>query len=274
MAMLRESGGTRAVLELNGVMFFGNADELSREVDELFKRADMVLLDLEGVTDVDFSAASILRYELVKSARHRKALLFSGVPPAAHELLTDPLSGAALPSSVIFADRDAALEWMEERALSQASRAAPTRLPLRDHQLFTGLTPEEFAVMERLIEREEYPAGTILCREGDEADRMWILTRGSVSVRVLSVGQTRDRRIASLAFGTIVGEIAFVLEAGRRTATIIADDDIECYVLNKASFATIVRDHPAIGIKLIANMLREVTQRLRITSDELRVMTR
>jgi sulfate permease, SulP family len=274
MAMLRESGGTRAVLELNGVMFFGNADELSREVDAIFKRADMVLLDLEAVTDIDFSAASILRYELAKSARHRKALLFSGVPPAAHELLTDPLSGAALPSSAIFADRDAALEWMEERALSQASRAAPTGLPLSEHQLFNGLTPEEFAVMERLIEREQYPAGTILCREGDEADRMWILTRGSVSVRVLSVGQTRDRRIASLAFGTIVGEIAFVLEGGRRTATIIADDDIECYVLNENAYATIVRDHPAIGIKLIANMLREVVQRLRITSDELRVMTR
>ena len=103
---------------------------------------------------------------------------------------------------------------------------------------------------------------------------MWILTRGTVSVRVLSVGQTRDRRIASLAFGTIVGEIAFVLEAGRRTATIIADEDVECYVLHKDAYAEIVRDHPVIGIKLIANMLREVTQRLRITSDELRVMTR
>jgi sulfate permease, SulP family len=274
MAVLRQSGGTRAILELHGVMFFGNADELSREVDQLFTRAAMVLLDLEGVTDIDFSAASILRYELAKSARHRKALLFSGVPPAAHELLTDPLSGAALPSSAIFADRDAALEWMEERALSQASRAAPTGLPLSQHQLFNSLTAEEFAVMEGLIDREEYPAGTILCREGDEADRMWILTRGSVSVRVLSVGQTRDRRIASLAFGTIVGEIAFVLEGGRRTATIIADEDIECYVLNEDAYATIVREHPAIGIKLIANMLREVTQRLRITSDELRVMTR
>jgi MFS superfamily sulfate permease-like transporter len=274
IAMLRQSGGTRAVLELNGVMFFGNADELSRETDELFKRADMVLLDLEGVTDIDFSAASILRYELTKSARHRKSLLFSGVPPAAYELLTDPLSGAALPNSVIFADRDAALEWMEERALSQASRAAPTRLPLAEHQLFASLTPEEFAVMEGLLEREDYPATTILCREGDEADRMWILTRGSVSVRVHSVGQTRDLRIASLAFGTIVGEIAFVLEAGRRTATIIADEDVECYVLDKPSFATIVRDHPTIGVKLIANMLREVTQRLRITSDELRVRTR
>jgi sulfate permease, SulP family len=274
MALLRESGGTRAILELNGVMFFGNADELSREIDELFKRADMVLLDLDAVTDIDFSAASILRYELAKSARHRKALLFSGVQPDAYELLTDPLSGAALPSSVIFDDRDAALEWMEERALSNASRAAPTRLPLREHQLFDGLTPEELAIMGGLVEREEYPAGTILCREGDEADRMWILTRGTVSVRVLSVAQTRDRRIASLAFGTIVGEIAFVLEAGRRTATIIADEDIECFVLNKKSYATIVKNHPVIGIKLISNMLREVTQRLRITSDELRVMTR
>ena len=127
--------------------------------------------------------------------------------------------------------------------------------------------------METLLEREEYPAATVLCREGDEADRMWILTRGSVSARVLLVGQRRDRRIASLAFGTVVGEMA-IIEGGRRTATIVADEDIECYVLSKDAYAAIVRDHPAIGIKLIANMLREVVQRLRVTSDELRVMTR
>jgi len=273
MAMLRQTGGSRAILELHGVMFFGNADELSREMDNIFRRADMVLLDLEGVTDIDFSAASILRYELAKSARHRKVLLFSGMHSAAYQLLTDPTSGASLPKSAIFADRDTALEWMEERALGQASRAAPTRLPIHQHQLFAGLTPEEFAVMDTLLEREEYPASTVLCREGDEADRMWILTRGSVSARVLLVGQRRDRRIASLAFGTVVGEMA-IIEAGRRTATIVADEDIECYVLSKDAYAAIVRDHPAIGIKLIANMLREVVQRLRVTSDELRVMTR
>jgi sulfate permease, SulP family len=273
VAVLRQTGGLRAVLELHGVMFFGNADELSNEIDGLFRRVDMLVLDFADVTDIDFSAASILRYELAKSARHRKMLLFSSLSPAAHELLTDPQSGAAAPASVIFADLDAALEWMEERALSQSTRALSTTLPIEQHGLFSGLTSAEFAMVRAFVEQESYAAGATLCREGDDADRMWMLTRGSVSVRVRSVGQRRDRRIASLAFGTFVGEIAF-FESGRRTATLIADEEVECYVLHKTAYATIVRQHPEIGIKLLANMVREVTQRLRITSDELRALTR
>jgi MFS superfamily sulfate permease-like transporter len=38
MAILRESGMQRAVLQLDGVLFFGNADDLSAQVKSLFQR--------------------------------------------------------------------------------------------------------------------------------------------------------------------------------------------------------------------------------------------
>jgi SulP family sulfate permease len=274
MSMLQQSGRRRAVLELQGVMFFGNADELSREIGELFAEVDILTLDLRGVSDIDLSAASILRYEVAKSRKHGKTLLLSSVPPGAREMLTHPQSGggAAVPSSMIFVDLDSALERMEETALSRQARSTATTLSLDQHALFSGLTAEELAVVTEFLTPQRYEAGTAICREGDDADRVWMLTRGSVSVRVASRDHARTLRIASLAVGTIVGEIAFI-EGGKRTATIIADEIVECYVLELSAYDIIVRDHPQIGIKLLANLLRVVTYRLRTTSDELRAMS-
>ncbi len=53
VALLHKSGPRRAVLELQGVMFFANADELSRDIHDLFREADMLTLDFRAVTDID-----------------------------------------------------------------------------------------------------------------------------------------------------------------------------------------------------------------------------
>jgi MFS superfamily sulfate permease-like transporter len=269
---LRESGSRRAVLELQGVMFFGNADELSNEISELFAEADMLVLDMRGVTDIDFSAATILQYESTRARRSGKRLLLSGVLPQLVGLLTEADGGARVPRSAIFPDLDAALEWMEEEVLRQEIRSAQEDLPLDQHELVQGLTPSELAIFASLLRRERFRAGAVICSQGDEAQEMWILTRGSVSVRLLFGDGTRSRRITSLGRGTVVGEIAF-LEGGERTATIIADEDVECYVLERPAYAAVIRDHPQIGVKLLSNLLREEIHRLRNTSDELRAMS-
>ena len=274
MSTLRQSGRRRAVLELQGVMFFGNADELSAEIGQLFGEVDMLTLDLRGVSDIDLSAASILRYEVAKGHKHGKTLLFSSVPPAAREMLTDAQSGGGgpVPSSVICTDLDSALERMEEMALSQHARAGLATLSLDQHGFFAGLTAEELAVVKEFLVPQRYEAGAVICHEGEDADRMWILTRGSVSVRVAYRDQGQTRRIASLAVGTVVGEIAFI-EGGKRTATIVADEAVECCMLERSAYDIIVRDHAQIGVKLLGNLLRVVTYRLHTTSDELRAMS-
>jgi sulfate permease, SulP family len=270
VALLRQSGPRRAVLELQGVMFFANADELSREINELFRDVDMLALDMRAVTDIDVSAATILQHEAARSRRSGKHLLFASLLPELEETLNNPESGGPLPPGSIFVDADAALEWMEEELLSHEVRATAESLPLERHDLMRGLTAEELQIVSRLLRRTGFPAGAVLCQEGERSDEMWILTRGSVSVRLLFAG-SRMKRVASLAVGTIVGDMAFI-EGSARSATIVADEDVECYALDRAAYATILSDHPEIGAKLLTNLLGETMRRLRATSDQLRAM--
>jgi sulfate permease, SulP family len=273
VALLQRSGRRRAVMELQGVMFFANADELSREINDLFREVDMLALDLRAVTAIDVSAATILQHEAARTRRGGKRLLFASLTPELEHALNDVETGGPLPADTVFADADAALEWMEEEALSREVRATPESIPLGRHDLVRGLSAAELETVARLLRHTGFPAGAVLCREGEEAAEMWILTRGSVSVRLSFAGATRMKRIASLGVGTIVGDMAFI-ERSKRSATIVADEEVECYVLDRAAYAAILRDHPEIGTKLLANLLGEILRRLRATSEELRAMSK
>jgi CRP-like cAMP-binding protein len=96
---------------------------------------------------------------------------------------------------------------------------------------------------------------------------MWILTRGTVSVW-LKLADGR-RRIASLAAGTTVGEMA-LLQSGRRSATVSADEDVSCYELNRVTFEKILDTNPTIGLKLLKYFTREMARRLRLSHQDLR----
>jgi sulfate permease, SulP family len=270
MELLRASARRRAVLELQGVMFFGNADELSHEVSELFREVDMLALDLSGVTDIDFSAATILQYESARSRGSGKQLLLCNVLPQLAELLTTAeTSAAAVPSSAIMPDLDAALEWMEEETLRKLARANQDRIPLERNVLFRGMTEDERRTAFMLLHHRTFEAGEVISHEGDEvADEMWILTSGTVSIRLKFAQGKRSRRVASLGPGTVVGEIAFI-ESGRRSATISADEHVECYVLDRRAYALIGAAHPQIASKMLANLLHESMIRLRHADEEL-----
>ena len=96
---------------------------------------------------------------------------------------------------------------------------------------------------------------------------MWSLTKGTVSVW-LKLADGR-RRIASLAAGTTVGEMA-LLQSGRRSATVSADEDVSCYELNRATFEKILDTNPTIGLKLLKYFTREMARRLRLSHQDLR----
>ncbi len=113
-----------------------------------------------------------------------------------------------------------------------------------------------------------FAPGETICAEGDAADRLWLLARGSVSVR-LAVPDGGSRRIASLAMGTVVGEMA-LLGSGRRSASVVADDEVHCYELAEPAFRALLDEHPRLAGKILANLAREMARRVRVTSEYLR----
>lgn len=98
---------------------------------------------------------------------------------------------------------------------------------------------------------------------------MWLLAKGSVSVRLMFGDGKGYRRITSLARGTTLGEMALV-ESARRSATVVADEPVICYELRREDFERLLADEPQLATKLLANLSRELARRLRKTSDDLR----
>jgi SulP family sulfate permease len=81
-------------------------------------------------------------------------------------------------------------------------------------------------------------------------------------VKVELPGQSRQRRLASFTAGTVFGEVA-LLDQQPRSASVTADEEVVCYVLSEDAFRALVRDHQAIAIKLLTNLGRELSRRLR-----------
>jgi MFS family permease len=100
-----------------------------------------------------------------------------------------------------------------------------------------GLLPA--AALETLA-REATPtsvsAGTQFITQGDLGDRYYVLTAGRVSVRCDGV------EVAELGPGSGVGELALLYEA-RRTADVVAVDDVEALAVGSEPFLLVVTGH-------------------------------
>src|SRR6266702_1355627 len=69
-------------------------------------------------------------------------------------------------------------------------------------------------------------------------------------------------RLVSFAPGTVFGELA-VLDKGPRSASIFADEDVVAYSLSETDFAALREREPAVAIKILAGLGRELSGRLR-----------
>ncbi len=267
--LLQKLASHRMVLALEGAMFFGNADSLSRRVKQLYNEADVVVLDMRGVSDLDISGAHVIRSLFDKSRERGKRLVLCNVRPAPAAIIGHAL-GPRPDVRPLTQDLDTALEWSEDYLLGHHTGGRPDAPPLPFDQtdFFHGLPADEMAELEKVLVRRDFKRAETLCREGDAGDRMWLILKGSVSVRI-TAESGEERRIASLGRGTTVGEMALI-ESGPRSATIVADEDVVCFELSRAGFETLLNDHPILASRILRNLALEFARRLRRTSQDLR----
>ena len=231
----------------------------------------MIALDMRAITDIDVSGANIL-YTLVRRSRlHGKHLFFCNVPAAQMAIVRDLFDSADAAAAAIKPDLETTLEWMEDETLrgSFDSGSQAAMLTLDEIDFFDGVPKQDLEQLRPLLKLREFRAGEAICHEGDPGDKMWLLAKGSVSVRLDVADNRISRRITSLTRGTVFGEMALI-EGAPRSATIIADEDVACYELNYTDFSLLLREKPAIAATVMRNTARELARRLRRTSEDLR----
>ena len=173
----------------------------------------------------------------------------------------------------LFTDTDAALEWAEDNLLGAAGfdPAGAREIDLHEFGIALGFDDLEHDHLAALTRRHELPAGTVLFREGDQGDAFFMLAKGTVTISLAS-GRRAPIRLANLIPGVVFGEMA-MLEGQQRSADAIADGDIVIYKMTNTDFQTVLTGNPALAAKLVGNMAREIAARLRVTNNELRIIS-
>ncbi|HEV2694205.1 MAG TPA: cyclic nucleotide-binding domain-containing protein, partial [Verrucomicrobiae bacterium] len=168
-----------------------------------------------------------------------------------------------------FPDNDLALEWCEEQLLenTQYARAANFKAKPSDYLLFKNFSRGELEVIQPLLQPRAYKRGQKIISAGADAHEVFFLARGRVSVFLPG---DEGRRLATFSPGMSFGEMAFI-DGARRSADIVADTDVECYLLKLEDFQTFGRTHPALKIKLLEQLCLDLTGKLRKANREMSV---
>lgn len=265
--VLAAHGRRIVVFELEGPVFFGTAEDLATRVEAAAREgARQVVLDLRRVNEVDTTGARILIQIHERLRQQGARLLFSHTHDnyLVSTVLRDLGVAAALGPDALFPDTDAALEWAEEQVILArgAGDVLTGELAMDRLSVLEGLTDAECAVVRTLLVRRTFRPGEVVIEEGSLDRDLFLMSLGTVSVKIDLPGQDRRRRLASFSAGTVFGEVA-LLDQQPRSATVTADEDAVCYVLSEDAFHALVRDHHAIAIKLLTNLGRELSRRVR-----------
>ena len=279
-AILEKYGAQTTICELEGSLFFGTTDQLFTELEPDLEECRYLILDMRRVRSVDFTAAHLLeRFEKILKERNG-FLIFTHLAdnmPGRRNLqayLKQVGVTKKQDNALIIETLDDALRWCENRILAEYNPQPPgadKSLSLNETELFKKL-PDKVAIdaLASGMKELSFAAGEVILKTSHLGDQLFFIRRGSVRV-VMRLEKGGYHNLASFGPGDFFGELAF-LDAGTRTAEVIAETDVLLNAISREVFDGICRTHPETGTKLMTQLARGLAFRLRRADAELETL--
>ena len=126
----------------------------------------------------------------------------------------------------------------EANRFNKVRRVQPIFRFLSKLPLFHSVSVDKLRQIADQIERKRYAAGEVILHEGEEGDYLYIVERGSVQVYK---ERAKDRILATLSSGAVLGEVAIVKNI-RRTASIRTAEETSVFCLERQVFLRLLKD--------------------------------
>jgi CRP-like cAMP-binding protein len=132
---------------------------------------------------------------------------------------------------------------------------------LRNAPLFRGLDEEAAEALTASLKQTRIRRGDVLFSEGDEGDRLYIVTQGKVKLGRSSV-DGRENLLAILGPGQMFGELS-LFDPGPRSATVTAVTDCTMQSLSHEELGSWLDGRPEVA----RGLLSQLAGRLRRAND-------
>lgn len=264
--VLADKGQRIAVMELEGALFFASTDRVAMEIDALTAtETHYVILDMRRLKYIDSTGSRVLITACHRLQRQGNEMLFCGLRSSRrlwHQLETEGFF-QVIKEQRVFSDVDTALAWCEDRILAEfiENWGQDRELPLAEFSLLEGLAPESLRLLQSFLTRECFTSGTILFKQGDPGDAMFLLAKGSVAL-VMQLPDGGSKQLGILTPGTLFGEMS-LLDNENRSASVLALSDAVCFRLEASDFLHIIHQTPGLAAVFLGNMSRLFAKRLR-----------
>jgi len=120
--------------------------------------------------------------------------------------------------------------------------------------LFSELDEQELGSLLSYIRSQSFPKGSLVCREGEGGDSLFVISRGEVSITKQMAGG-KEVCVRNLRDGDFFGEFGFFIDR-KRHATVRAVTECEILEISRNVLDKMIEVHPRLN-EVLQNLFRE-----------------
>lgn len=140
-----------------------------------------------------------------------------------------------------------------------------TVLTLRNVPVFQGLADKEFREVEKLIHERSFQPQEFVFKRHAPGEGMYIILSGGVEIAI-GIRSGDKKVLAQLGEGDFFGELS-LLDTENRSASAIATDHTQLLVFSQPDLLSLLERNPVLGNKILLNLARVISARLRKTNE-------
>ena len=212
--------------------------------------AGLLLLDVVNTTLIQRIVPDELRGRAVGVLQTTSAVLYS-----LGSLLVPLIAGATsvavvLIGSAVITGIGVGAALLLTRGAPEPARIDSEHARLLVHPIFAGLPVPRLEAAAQALEPVPVTAGTVVVRQGDPADRFYVISEGAQRVTHVPDGGGPETELRTLGPGDVFGEIG-ILRGSPRTATVTATTDGMLLALEADEFLELVGSGPGLSSRLL-----------------------
>jgi hypothetical protein len=131
---------------------------------------------------------------------------------------------------------------------------------LRRIKILAGMNDEQLARFAEFMEVEKVPQWSVIVKQGDCGDSMFLILEGELRVRLNVAG--RETILATMGVGEFFGDIS-LFDGGPRSADVVANTDSLLLKISSDALDALAREAPELATPFLRAIGRTLTARIR-----------
>ena len=139
---------------------------------------------------------------------------------------------------------------------------------IKNSAIFADLDENELKRVAEICQEQQFKFGKMIFKEDEPGNRLFIISEGEIRIS-REVPGSGEEALAVLKQGACFGEMA-VLDRSKRSTNAIANTDCKLLTITRSDFEMLLDFDRDLGYKVLWSVVRMLSERLRVTNDNLR----